>query len=94
MPPEILKEYDTTIDNKHRLTVRGGIKQRHYKNYHVRVFGDGRILLEPRVLVDPKLISKKTLAMMDRAMSNYARGIVSDPIDVEKMKEISDALPD
>jgi hypothetical protein len=94
MTVELLKEYDTAIDGKHRITVRGGSRRLKYKNYHVRIFNDGRVLLEPRILVDPKLISKRTLTMMDRAMSNYAKGSVSEPVDLKKMNEIADALPD
>jgi len=89
---ELLKEYDTTLDTKHRITVRSG--KGLYKNYHVRVYGDGRILMEPRVLVHPKYISKRTLRMMDKAMDNYAKGIRSEPIDTDEMRKIVDALPD
>lgn len=89
---ELLKEYDTTLDTKHRITVRN--VKRIYKNYHVRVYGDGRILMEPRILVDPKLISKRTLHMMDKAMDNYAKGVRSEPVDTNEMRKIADALPD
>lgn len=59
MSDEILKEYDTTLDSKGRFTVRGQSKKDIFKNYHVKIFSDGRILLEPRILVDPSVISKK-----------------------------------
>jgi hypothetical protein len=88
----LLKEYDTTLDTKHRITVRNG--KGLYKNYHVRVYGDGRILMEPRVLVHPKYISKKTLRMMDMAMDNFAKGVRSEPINTDKMRKVADALPD
>jgi hypothetical protein len=89
---ELLKEYDTTLDTKHRLTVRSG--KGLYKNYHVRVFGDGRILMEPRILVHPKYVSKRTLRMMDKAIGNYKKGTRSEPIDTVEMRKIADALPD
>jgi len=92
MPAELLKEYDTTLDSKHRITVRS--VHNLYKNYHVRVFNDGRILMDPRVLVDPKYISKRTLRMMDRAMMNFAKGAVNEPVDTEEMRKVADALPD
>ena len=88
----LLKEYDTTLDTKHRITVRN--VKRIFKNYHVRIYGDGQILMEPRVLVHPKYISKRTLQMMDKAMGNYAKGIRSEPINTEEMRKIADALPD
>lgn len=40
------------------------------------------ILLEPCVLVVPDSISAKTLADMDRAITNYKAGEVSAPIDL------------
>jgi len=89
---ELLKEYDTTMDAKHRITVRN--VKRLYKNYHVRVYGDGQILMEPRVLVHPKYVSKRTLRMMDKAMDNFAKGIVSEPVDTNELRKIADALPD
>jgi hypothetical protein len=89
---ELLREYDTTLDTKHRITVRN-VKSL-YKNYHVRVYGDGRILMEPRVLVHPKFVSKRTLRMMDKAMENFAKGVRSEPINTDEMRKIADALPD
>ena len=89
---ELLKEYDTTLDTKHRITVRN--VKRIYKNYHVRIYGNGQILMEPRVLVHPKYISKRTLQMMDKAMDNYAKGIRSEPINTDEMRKMADALSD
>lgn len=92
MPVVLLKEYDTTLDTKHRITVRSVPKL--YKNYHVRIYTDGRIQMEPRILVDPKFISKRSLRMMDSAMKNISKGIVSGPVDTEEMRNVADALPD
>lgn len=92
MQSELLKEYDTTLDTKRRITVRSIHKV--FKNYHVRIFNDGRILMEPRVLVDPKYISKRTLKMMDSAVDNYAKGIRSKAVNTAEMRKIADALPD
>ena len=92
MPVAVLKEYDTTLDTKHRITVRSVPKL--YKNYHVRVYSDGRIQMEPRVLVDPKFISKRTLRMMDNAVKNISKGVASKPIDTKEMRMVADALPD
>ncbi len=41
--------------------------------YHVQEYADGRIVLEPRELVAPFELSKKTLATMDESMNSYRR---------------------
>jgi hypothetical protein len=92
MAPGIVKEYDTTLDTKFRITVRH--TARPYKNYHVRIYNDGRILMEPRILIDPRCLSERTLRMMDKAMKNFAKGVRSDPIDTGAMRKAADALPD
>jgi hypothetical protein len=73
-----LKEYDAKIDVKKRLTLRGA----RYGHYHVSEYKDGRIMLEPRELVSPFSISKRTLKMMDASVANFKKGIVSEPIDL------------
>jgi hypothetical protein len=73
-----LKEYDARVDVKKRLTLRGA----RYGHYHVSEYKDGRIVLEPRELVKPFIVSKRTLKMMDSSMANFKKGIVSDPIDL------------
>lgn len=84
---QLIKEYDTSLDSKHRITVRGGSNV--FKNYHVSIFGDGRIVMEPRVLVDPR-----TLKMMDKAVDNIAKGRRSKPVDLDKMRKLANALSD
>jgi hypothetical protein len=73
-----VKEYDTRIDLKKRVTIRGAL----YDHYHVTEFDDGRIVLEPRELVVPLELSKRSLAMMDAAMVNLKAGKVSAPVDL------------
>ena len=72
-----VKTYDAKIDSKKRITLRNAM----YEYYHVEEFDDGRIVLEPRELVSPFQISDKSLAMMDQAMSNLKKGIVSKEVD-------------
>ena len=48
----------------------------------VKEYGNGFIILEPRELSVPKSISSRTLADMDRAVSNFKRGDVSSAIDL------------
>ena len=52
-----VSEYDAKIDVKKRLTLRGA----HYGHYHVREYKDGRIILEPRELVKPFIVSRLTV---------------------------------
>jgi hypothetical protein len=73
-----VKEYDARIDTKKRVTLRGAS----YANYHVQEYADGRIVLEPRELVAPFELSKKTLETMDASMKNIKKGKVSKPIDL------------
>jgi hypothetical protein len=73
-----LKEYDAKIDVKRRLTLRGA----RYGHYHVSEYKDGRIVLEPRELVKPFSISRRTLKMMDASVANFKKGMVSEPIEL------------
>lgn len=70
--------YDARVDPKKRLTLRGAT----YDFYHVQEFADGRILLEPRQLVAPVQMSKRTLKGMDTAMDHFKKGKVSKPVDL------------
>jgi hypothetical protein len=80
MKANIIKEYDAHIDMKKRITLRGAGAE----YYAVQMFNDGHIMLEPRVLVPPDTVSKKTLRMLDRAAKNFKKGKVSAPIDLDK----------
>jgi hypothetical protein len=75
-----LIEYDARIDVKKRLTLRGAS----FDYYHVQEFPDGRIVLEPRQLVAPLEISKKTLATIDKSMASLKKGKVSKPINLRR----------
>lgn len=74
----IMKDYVTHLDNKKRITLRGAT----YQYYNVKEYGNGCIILEPWELSVPKSISSRTLADMDRAVSNFKRGDVSSAIDL------------
>ena len=80
MNTAVIKEYDAHLDMKKRITLRGADAE----YYAVRLFNDGHILLEPRVLVPPDTVSKKTLRMLDKAAKNFKKGKVSAPIDLDK----------
>ena len=80
MEVQIKADYTAHLDIKHRLTLRGA----KYAYYQVREYENGYIILEPRVLIRPKEISRKTIAMMDEAVRNLKAGQVSDPIDLSE----------
>ena len=80
MSTKLIKEYDAHIDMKKRVTLRGAGAE----YYAVKMFDDGHIVLEPRVLVPPDMISKRTLKMLDKSSKNFKKGKVSAPINLDK----------
>ena len=72
----ILKSYDAKLDSKNRLTIR----KPQYEFYHAVEYEDGTIVLEPRKLIDPLIVSKKTLDMIDESMKNVKSGDVFGPV--------------
>ena len=80
MSLKVIKQYNTKLDSKKRMT----IKNPHYENYEVNIFDDGYILLKPKVLVDADEISLKTLTMIKKSVSNFKQGKVSKPVNIEK----------
>ena len=78
-----IKSYDAKIDSKKRITLRNAL----YEYFHIEEYADGKIVLEPTVLVKPFEISKNTLSMMDSSVENFRNGIVSDPIDLSAFRE-------
>lgn len=79
----VIKEYEAKLDSKHRITIR----ESNYQYYQVKQYGDGHLELLPRVLVDPKEISKNTLQMMDSSVENLKQGNVSEPINLDSLSE-------
>lgn len=63
---------------KKRIILRGAT----YHYYNVKEHGNGCIILKPWELSVPKSISSRTLADMDRVVSNFKRGDVSSAIDL------------
>lgn len=78
-----VRAYDAKVDSKRRITLRNAI----YEYFHVQEFEDGKIILEPRVLVDPFEISEDTLKMVDASMDNLKKGIASEPIDLSEFAD-------
>lgn len=74
----VVKDYTVHIDSKKRVTLRGAL----YKYYNVKEYDNGCIILEPRELTVPESISKRTLEDMDRSISNFKIGNVSEASDL------------
>ena len=72
----VVAEYDVKKDERNRVT----LKSVAFDYYHAKVFDDGHIEFYPQVLANASL-SVRTLAMMDSAMANVARGKVSAALD-------------
>ncbi len=73
-----VKSYDAKVDSKKRITLRNA----NYEYFHIEEFSDGRIVLEPRILVKPFEVSENTLKMMDSSVENLKSGNVSEVIDL------------
>ncbi len=78
----LLKEYDSKVDSKHRITIRS----KKYQYYHIAEYADGRIVMEPRVLTEPFRVSENTLKMMDISVKNLKNGKVSKGLNSSKFK--------
>lgn len=77
--PEIVKnEYNAAIDSKKRLTLRGA----KYSFYAVKEYSTGKIVLNPRILVDPNEIPKSTLKVIENSIKNFNKGKVSKPLNL------------
>ena len=48
-----IREYDAKVDSKKRLTLR----ESPFEYYHVEHYTDGRIMLQPRHLLEPVRVS-------------------------------------
>ena len=72
------KDYTFHIDSKKRITLRGAL----YQYYNVKEYDNGCIMLEPRELTVPDSISDRTLEDMDKAISNFKMGKVSETVDL------------
>mgnify|MGYP001576319499 CR=1 FL=1 len=82
MTTTVLNQYTAHLDTKKRLTIRGALSE----FFAVKVFTDGHVVLEPRVLVEPGTISRKTLRMMDQSAANMKKRVTSPVIDLKKYR--------
>jgi hypothetical protein len=72
-----VNEYVAKIDTKKRVTLRGAM----FTHYQVKEFRDGRITLEPRVIVTPFEVSRRTLKMMDLSMASFRNGVAGPAVE-------------
>ena len=77
---EVVDAFDVAADSKRRISLRGA----KWKHYHVKAFANGAFLLEPRVLVSPNEVSKRTLKMVEKSIANLQKGKASAPIDLSR----------
>ena len=82
----VISEFDVKGDERKRFTIREAA----YEHYHVSVYEDGRIILEPRILADAT-ISRRTLGMIDSAMENLDRKPVGSPLDIAALEAMADS---
>ena len=75
----VLKNYDAKLDSKKRITIRNP----KYDYYHVTEQENGVVILEPRELVDPLTVSKKTLEGMDKSMENLKKDVIFGPVKIK-----------
>lgn len=80
MSEVLLSEYEAKLDNKKRVTIRNAP----FPFYKIKVYKNGKVVMEPRVLVDPNKISSDTLRIIDSSVKNFKKGKVSKPIDFSK----------
>jgi len=78
----ILKEYDAKLDEKKRVTLRGVT----HSYFNVKVYKTGKVVLNPRILVDPNDIPESTLKIIDKSAKNMKKGKVSKPVKLSKYK--------
>jgi len=79
----VIREYDTRLDSKKRVTLRNAL----FEYYHVLEMENGTIIMEPRELTVPFQVSANTLAMMDESVRNIKAGKVSDKVDLSDFED-------
>ena len=84
MSTGILKEYDAKLDTKGRCIIRGVPA---FDRYHVKVFQDGKVEMQPRVLASPEELSENTLRMIYGSIRNIKKGKAGSAVDFVKHKK-------
>ncbi len=87
---EIVKEYQTPIDSRKRITIRGDAAA----YYNVKQYENGVIIMEPRELVRPDSISEKSLEVIYSSVQNLKEGKVSDDFDLDEALTLFEDVAD
>lgn len=80
---ETIQAYDVVADSKNRISLRGAKA----KYFHVKALANGSYLLEPRVLVAPEALPKRTLRMLEQSVAALKEGRASAPVDLTAFEE-------
>jgi len=75
----IINSYDSKVDSKRRITLRNS----KYSYYSVKEYKNGRIVLEPRVLISPFEISENTLKTIEKSVANVKKGKISKALNLD-----------
>ncbi len=86
----ILKEYQTPVDSRKRVTIRGNAAA----YYNVVQYDNGVIVMEPRELVRPDSISERSLEMIYSSAQNLQEGKVSDDFDLDEALALFENVDD
>jgi hypothetical protein len=84
MAEDIIQEYDAKLDNKHRCVIHGIPT---FDRYHIKVFGNGKIEMTPRVLASPNELSENTMRMIYSSIRNFKDGKVGSVVNFDEYKE-------
>jgi len=76
---EILSESDVKLDAKHRVTVRKPVAE----HYRMKQYENGTVVLEPM-----ELVSKDTLAQMEKAIALVKDGVAGEAVDMGQVQEL------
>jgi hypothetical protein len=79
----VVENYDVAADAKKRISLRNAKT----KYFHVKALSNGCFLLEPRVLVSPKVISARSLKMLDKSASGSKKELAAD--DLAAMRQLT-----
>jgi hypothetical protein len=80
----VVESYDVAADAKKRINLRNA----QTKYFHVTAFSNGCYLLEPRVLVSPRVIPARTMKMLEQSAGNLKKGRASAPIDFASLPKV------
>lgn len=68
----IIRSFDVNVDKRNRITIKGPLK---YKHYHISIFKNGRIEMEPLIVFNIrkllKLSNKKIMRIIHKLRERY-----------------------